>query len=102
MRENVGAGQEIGNRYAPPVRDAKTRRQGDAEIFPQDEFESWQRHMTRIAEVAAIMRCPRCKAEGQSLKDGAVVCPACKARMPVDGSNIVIDYEAAELPEAPD
>ena len=40
MRENFGAGQEIGNRYAPPVRDAETRRRGGAEIFPQDEFET--------------------------------------------------------------
>src|SRR5687768_1389244 len=40
MRENFGGGQEIGNRYAPPVRDQETRRRGDAETFPQDEFET--------------------------------------------------------------
>lgn len=40
MRENFGSGQEIGNRYAPPFRDAETRRHGDAEIFPQGEFET--------------------------------------------------------------
>lgn len=38
MRENFGAGQEIGERYAPPLRDSATRREGDAEIFPQGEF----------------------------------------------------------------
>lgn len=40
MRENFGAGQEIGGRYAPPMREAGTRRQGDEEIFPQGEFDS--------------------------------------------------------------
>jgi len=40
-RETFGAGQEIASRYAPPVSDAETRvRRGDAESFPQGEFEN--------------------------------------------------------------
>jgi len=39
-RETFGAGQEIASRYAPPVRDAETRRRGDADSFSQGEFAS--------------------------------------------------------------
>ena len=40
VRENSGKGQEVADRYAPPVRDAETRRRGDTEIFPIGEFEN--------------------------------------------------------------
>jgi predicted ribosome quality control (RQC) complex YloA/Tae2 family protein len=39
-RENFGEGQEIGNRYAPPVRGEEMRRHGDTEIFSQGDFAS--------------------------------------------------------------
>jgi predicted ribosome quality control (RQC) complex YloA/Tae2 family protein len=39
-RENFGEGQETGNRFAPPVRDAETRRKGEEEIFPKAEFQT--------------------------------------------------------------
>ena len=39
-RENTGKGQEIGNRYAPPVRDAETRDKEMRRVFPQGDFES--------------------------------------------------------------
>lgn len=55
--------------------------------------------MTRIVEIAAIMRCPRCHREGLSLEKNALRCPACDTRLPVDGSNILVDYEAAALPD---
>lgn len=42
LRETAGAGQEIGNRYAPPEkRNAETfQRERDSEQFPQREFET--------------------------------------------------------------
>ena len=38
MRENFGAGQEIGNHYAPPFREAEKSRRDEEEIFPQGDF----------------------------------------------------------------
>lgn len=38
-RENSGAGQEIANKYAPPVRE-KAKELKDEESFPQEDFES--------------------------------------------------------------
>jgi predicted ribosome quality control (RQC) complex YloA/Tae2 family protein len=39
-RENTGDGQEIGSRYAPPVRAGDKRKPADEEIFPQREAAS--------------------------------------------------------------
>ncbi len=51
-RETFGAGQEIASRYAPPFRDAETRRRGDAESFSQGEYaslsESLDAHFTNL------------------------------------------------------
>jgi predicted ribosome quality control (RQC) complex YloA/Tae2 family protein len=51
-RETFGAGQEIASRYAPPSRDAETRRRGDAESFSQGEYanlsESLDAHFTNL------------------------------------------------------
>jgi predicted ribosome quality control (RQC) complex YloA/Tae2 family protein len=46
-RENFGEGQEIGNRYLPPFRDAETQKRGDAETFPQGEFETLSEALDR-------------------------------------------------------
>ncbi|HEX8288613.1 MAG TPA: NFACT family protein [Pyrinomonadaceae bacterium] len=40
IRETFGEGQEIGTTYAPPVRDAETRRHGDTEIFSLNNYET--------------------------------------------------------------
>ena len=37
LRENFGEGQEIASKFAPPFREAETRKNGE-EIFPHDEF----------------------------------------------------------------
>jgi predicted ribosome quality control (RQC) complex YloA/Tae2 family protein len=52
-RETFGAGQEIASHYAPPIRDAETRRHGgDAESFSQGEYaslsESLDAHFTNL------------------------------------------------------
>jgi predicted ribosome quality control (RQC) complex YloA/Tae2 family protein len=39
-RENFGEGQEIGNRFSAPVRDAATQRHSDTAIFSQGDFKS--------------------------------------------------------------
>lgn len=39
-RENSGEGQEIGNRYAPPFREAEKSRKAEEESFSQGDFES--------------------------------------------------------------
>jgi predicted ribosome quality control (RQC) complex YloA/Tae2 family protein len=39
-RENSGEGQEVAEKYLPPVRDAAMRGHGDTEIFPQGDFET--------------------------------------------------------------
>ncbi len=38
LRENQGNGQIIATRFAPPGREANTRKMDDNEIFPQDNF----------------------------------------------------------------
>ncbi|MGI8884611.1 MAG: Rqc2 family fibronectin-binding protein [Pyrinomonadaceae bacterium] len=40
IRETFGEGQEIGNRYAPPVREEEKRRRGEEESFSIGNFES--------------------------------------------------------------
>jgi predicted ribosome quality control (RQC) complex YloA/Tae2 family protein len=40
VRENIGEGQEIGGRYAPPSRAINTRENADEEIFPQKNFQT--------------------------------------------------------------
>ena len=40
IRETFGDGQEIGNRYAPPVRDGEKGRRGEEESFSVGNFES--------------------------------------------------------------
>lgn len=40
IRETHGDGQEIGTKYAPPVREKEKRRKGEEEIFAQGDFES--------------------------------------------------------------
>ena len=40
LRDNQGDGQTIATRYAPPIRDMETRKQGDSEIFPRGNFET--------------------------------------------------------------
>lgn len=40
MRENSGKGQEIGQKFAPPFREAEKRTKGNEEMFPQGEFKS--------------------------------------------------------------
>ncbi len=39
-RENSGAGQEIANKYSPPIRERENGRTGEREIFPVKDFES--------------------------------------------------------------
>jgi predicted ribosome quality control (RQC) complex YloA/Tae2 family protein len=38
IRENYGDGQEIGNRYSPPVRTEEKRRREEERVFPQSDF----------------------------------------------------------------
>ena len=40
LRETFGAGQEIGGRFAPPVREVEKRRKGEEESFSQAGFET--------------------------------------------------------------
>ncbi len=40
MRENVGKGQQVTDKYAPPFRDSAVPRNDDAMIFPKGNFES--------------------------------------------------------------
>ncbi len=40
IRENSGEGQEIADKYAPPVRESENTRKREGEIFPKQNFES--------------------------------------------------------------